>query len=125
VPAAAAGATAPPVGPPPQLHSAVDALAGGLLRQEDGRRLARALDTLPFYERTALVLLVQQGYSYQEIAAAMDTPISTIRTRLWRACRRLRAHVVTVDAAPPRPRPSCGAPEGARRCVPQQWPAVR
>jgi RNA polymerase sigma-70 factor (ECF subfamily) len=94
-------AAAPPVRPPPPPDSAVEDPACGLLRQEDGHRLTRALDTLPFYERTALQLLVQQGCSYQEIAAVMDTPVSTVRTRLWRACHRLRAHVVAGDAAAP------------------------
>ena len=65
-----------------------------VLGQESARRLDRALDTLPFYERTALQLLVHQGCSYQDIAAKMDTPISTVRTRVSRACHRLRAHVV-------------------------------
>jgi RNA polymerase sigma-70 factor (ECF subfamily) len=73
-----------------------------LLRQEAARGLDRVLDTLPFYERTALILLVQQGCSYQDIATVMDTPVSTVRTRLWRACHRLRAHVAAMDAAPPR-----------------------
>jgi DNA-directed RNA polymerase specialized sigma24 family protein len=44
-----------------------------LLRQEAGRVLEQALGTLPFYERTALVWLMQYGCSYQEIAARMDT----------------------------------------------------
>jgi RNA polymerase sigma-70 factor (ECF subfamily) len=71
-----------------------------LLQQEAGRVLDQALDTLPFYERTALQLLVQQGCSYPDIAAVMDTPLSTVRTRLWRACHRLRTRIVAVDAAP-------------------------
>src|SRR4249920_1839324 len=69
-----------------------DAPGAVLLRQEAAHVLEQALNRLPFYERTALRLLVQQGCSYQDIATAMDTPISTVRTRLWRACHRLRAH---------------------------------
>jgi RNA polymerase sigma factor (sigma-70 family) len=107
-------ASAPPVWPPPPPDSAVADPACGLLRQEDGHRLARALDTLPFYEQTALRLLVQQGCSYQEIATLMDTPISTVRTRLWRACHRLRAYVVAGDTAQPRQRASRGSTGRAR-----------
>jgi len=88
-----------------------------VLGQEAERRLAVALDTLPFYEQTTLRLLVQQGCSYQEIAMLMDTPISTVRTRLWRACHRLRAHVVAEDAAPPRQRFSRVSAGSARRGV--------
>ena len=91
-----------------------------LLRQEAGQVLEQALDTLPFYERTVLRLLVQQGCSYQEIAAVMDTPISTVRTRLWRACHRLRTHVMAKDAAPPRQRAACVSAECARRGAHQQ-----
>jgi len=91
-----------------------------LLQQEAGHVFEQALGTLPFYERTALQLLVQQGYSYPDIAAVMDTPLSTVRTRLWRACHRLRAYVVAVDTAPPRPRLSRGSAGSARRRVPPQ-----
>ena len=82
-----------------------------LLRQETERVLDQALDTLPFYERTALKLHVQQGYSYRDIAQAMDTPLSTVRTRLWRACQRLRTHGAAQEATPaggPSPRVPAG-----------------
>jgi RNA polymerase sigma-70 factor (ECF subfamily) len=90
-------AATPPALPCPPLDSEEDDPAYVVLGQESARLLARALDTLPFYERTALRLLVQQGFSYQDIAAMMDTPISTVRTRVSRACHRLRAHVGAVD----------------------------
>jgi RNA polymerase sigma factor (sigma-70 family) len=111
-------AAAPPVLPPPHPGSDVDDPERGVLRQEDGHRLARALDTRPFYERTTLWLLVQQSCSYQEIAAVMDTPISTVRTRISRACHRLHARVMAVDTAPPRPRPVRGSAGQARRRAP-------
>ena len=95
-------AATPPVLPRPPLDSDADDPAHVVLDQESASRLARAMDTLPFYERTALQLLVHQGCSYQDIATLMDTPISTVRTRVSRACHRLRAHVVAVDAASPR-----------------------
>jgi len=82
-----ASRTLTPAGPTDRQTAAPEIL---LLWQEAGQVLDQALDTLPFYERTALQLLVQQGCSYQEIATVMDTPISTVRTRLWRACQRLR-----------------------------------
>jgi RNA polymerase sigma factor (sigma-70 family) len=66
-----------------------------LLRQEYGCTLTRALEALPLYERTALMLLVRQGYSPQEIAAATGVPASTVRTRVARARQRLRTRVAT------------------------------
>jgi RNA polymerase sigma-70 factor (ECF subfamily) len=62
-----------------------------MLRQEHGRHVARAVETLPIAERTALTLLVERGWSYQDIAAATGDPISTVRTRVSRARQRLRA----------------------------------
>ena len=85
-----------------------------LLCQESGRVLDRALGTLPFYEGTALELLIQHGCSYQDIAAVMETPVSTVRTRVWRACQRLRARVAALDALPPHPR-SAPVPTGSSR----------
>jgi RNA polymerase sigma factor (sigma-70 family) len=64
---------------------------GVMLRREHGRHVARAVDTLPISERTALILLVEQGWSYQDIAAATGDPVSTVRTRVSRARQRLRA----------------------------------
>jgi RNA polymerase sigma-70 factor (ECF subfamily) len=110
-------AATPPVLSRPPLDSDADDPAHVVLDQESARRLARAIDTLPFYERTALQLRVHQGCSYQDIAAVMDTPISTVRTRIARACHRLRAHVVAVDATSPRPRPCRTSAARARRCT--------
>ena len=78
-----------------------------LLHQESRRRLTRALDALPFSERTTLGLLLQQGCAYQDIAAVLDIPVSTVRTRVSRACQRLRSLVATSDSLPPRDRPTC------------------
>jgi len=84
---------------PPAVHQEghPESLEDILMRQEYGGHLARALDTLPVYERMALLLFVQHGYSYTDIAAEMDTPVSTVRTRLWRACHRLRSHLAALD----------------------------
>jgi RNA polymerase sigma-70 factor (ECF subfamily) len=73
-----------------------------LLCQESGRILAQALDALPYHERTTMVLLMQHGCSYQEIATRLDTPLSTVRTHAARACIRLRALVAALDATPQR-----------------------
>jgi RNA polymerase sigma-70 factor (ECF subfamily) len=87
-------AMTPPALPRPPLDSEEDDPARVVQGQESARCLTRALDILPFYERTALRLLVHQGCSYQDIAAKMDTPVSTVRTWVSRACHRLREHVV-------------------------------
>ena len=68
----------------------------GFLRQEYGGVLSRVLDALPHAERTAISLLLQ-GSSYQEIATATGDPESTIRTRVARACQRLKTRIAALE----------------------------
>lgn len=53
-----------------------------------------AIDALPEDLRTAIVLRELEGLSYEEIAATMDCPVGTVRSRIFRAReaidRRLR-----------------------------------
>ena len=71
-----------------------------LLRQEHEDILARLLDALPLGERTAITLVLVQGCSYQEIAALTGDPVSTIRTRVSRACQRLRMRIAVWEQSP-------------------------
>lgn len=69
-------------------------LAGGgeSVEQQAIRRQAidRALAALPVELRTAVVLHDVEGLEYHEIAEAMDIPIGTVMSRIFRARRRLR-----------------------------------
>lgn len=56
-----------------------------LLRDEIANNVQAALDDLPEELRTAVVLREFEGMSYEEIAAAMDCPIGTVRSRIFRA----------------------------------------
>lgn len=49
----------------------------------------RALDELPDEERTLIRLAHFDGLSHAEIAARLDVPISTVKSRTFRAHRRL------------------------------------
>ncbi len=53
-----------------------------------------AMDALPEDLRTAIMLRELEGLSYEEIAASMDCPVGTVRSRIFRAReaidRRLR-----------------------------------
>lgn len=51
--------------------------------------IAAALDKLPDEMRTALVMCIIEGLSYQEIAEVMDCPVGTIRSRIARARLKL------------------------------------
>jgi RNA polymerase sigma-70 factor (ECF subfamily) len=56
-----------------------------LLSDEIARTVQSALDELPEDLRTAIVLREFDGLSYEEIATAMDCPIGTVRSRIFRA----------------------------------------
>jgi len=52
--------------------------------------VAEAIAELPDGERDALLLLVWEELSYDEIASALQIPVGTVRSRLNRARRRIR-----------------------------------
>ncbi|NLG76341.1 MAG: sigma-70 family RNA polymerase sigma factor, partial [Xanthomonadaceae bacterium] len=45
----------------------------------------KAMEQLPEDLRTAIVLRELEGLSYEEIAEAMDCPVGTVRSRIFRA----------------------------------------
>jgi RNA polymerase sigma-70 factor (ECF subfamily) len=56
-----------------------------LLNQEIIDTIKTAIDKLPEEMRTAIMLREFEGMSYEEIAAAMDCPVGTVRSRIFRA----------------------------------------
>lgn len=64
-----------------------------LSRKELGVRLHRALQHLPFDQRTALVLREIEGLRYDEIAFSLGLPVGTVKSRLTRARQALRAEL--------------------------------
>jgi RNA polymerase sigma-70 factor, ECF subfamily len=74
----------------------VDQLVDAVDAKELWPRIADAVAQLPDEERDALVLYVWEDLSYEEIAAALDVPVGTVRSRLNRArtsMRELRASI--------------------------------
>jgi RNA polymerase sigma-70 factor (ECF subfamily) len=61
-----------------------------LAQKELAAQLQRALDSLPFDQRTAIVLREVDGLSYEEIAFSLGVAIGTVKSRLTRARRALR-----------------------------------
>ena len=57
---------------------------------ETRERLRRALATLPLHYRSPLLLHAVDGWSYQEIAQALDCQIGTVKSRIFRARRQLQ-----------------------------------
>ena len=56
-----------------------------MLTEEIGEVVRRSIAALPEDLRTAITLREFEGMSYEEIAQAMDCPIGTVRSRIFRA----------------------------------------
>jgi RNA polymerase sigma factor (sigma-70 family) len=69
------------------LFSEVDARLDASRRWTD---VAAAIATLPQGERDTLLLFAWEGMPYDQIAAALEVPVGTVRSRLNRARGRLR-----------------------------------
>jgi RNA polymerase sigma factor (sigma-70 family) len=61
-----------------------------LARKERGEILHRAIEKLPFDQRTILLLKEIDGLSYEEISTTLDLPLGTVKSRLARARKSLR-----------------------------------
>jgi RNA polymerase sigma-70 factor (ECF subfamily) len=70
-----------------------------LAQKELAVRLQRALDGLPFDQRTAVVLREVDGLSYEEIAYSLGVAIGTVKSRLTRARQALRLELGEVRNA--------------------------
>ena len=94
---------------PPDTDSENDDYAGHVDARQDpavdawyavrDAELAHALDQLPPVQR-AVLLLYAQGFSQSEIAARLDEPLGTVKSRMRRALCRLRETLPTfgIDA---------------------------
>lgn len=59
-------------------------------RRERRRAVLRALHELPEQQRAMIVLFDIQGHSYEEIAALLELPLGTVKSRLNRARLAMR-----------------------------------
>jgi RNA polymerase sigma-70 factor (ECF subfamily) len=53
------------------------------------QRLGRALDELPDRLRLVILLTAIEGHSVDEVAALLDVPAGTVKSRLFAARKRL------------------------------------
>lgn len=58
--------------------------------QQLQQQVAGALDALPPVQRSVVNLAYYHGMGYDEIAAIMDCPVNTVKTRMFNARARLR-----------------------------------
>lgn len=96
-----------------------------LLMRERERELRQALVTLPEANRTALMMHVWGGYSYEEIAGVTGVRVTTVEGRIHRAKRQLRRLLRDDDAAfqdPARRGPADTKPTEQRRTTMPEIP---
>jgi RNA polymerase sigma-70 factor (ECF subfamily) len=63
-------------------------------RSERERRIERAVSRLPEFQRAMMVMYHAELMSYEDIAAALDMPVGTVKSRLNRARLTLREMLV-------------------------------
>ncbi len=64
-----------------------------LLREEIAQVVSKALAQLPEDIRQAITLREMEGLSYEEIAEVMNTPVGTVRSRIFRAREAIDARL--------------------------------
>ncbi|MBS7458645.1 RNA polymerase sigma factor [Coralloluteibacterium stylophorae] len=64
------------------------------------RAALAAFDALPAAQRALLLMVTVEGFSYREVAQALDVPLGTVMSRLARARQALRA---LTEGEQPRP----------------------
>ena len=68
-----------------------------LNQRQRNAALRRAVDRLPADQRSVIELTFFEEFSYQEIAAIMECPENTVKTRMFHARRKLRRWLETID----------------------------
>lgn len=71
-------------------------------RKLDAQRLLEEIDKLPEEYRMAVLLCDVEELSYEEAADAMEVPIGTVRSRLFRGRSRLKERIGAALAEEPR-----------------------
>jgi RNA polymerase sigma factor (sigma-70 family) len=77
----------------PPLEQAPDIAEAASARVDQERAMSEvlaALSVLSEKDRDAFILYVAQDQTYEEVAAALDIPVGTVRSRLHRARKKLR-----------------------------------
>ena len=65
--------------------SSFDDIESAVIHNESLEEISNFIDSLPESLKTAFVLRESEGKSYEDIAAITETPIGTVRSRIFRA----------------------------------------
>jgi len=74
----------------------VDTPEAVTLRDEVHETIEQTIRSLPDDLRTAIILREIEGMSYEEIADAMDCPVGTVRSRIFRAREAISKKIVPL-----------------------------
>jgi RNA polymerase sigma-70 factor, ECF subfamily len=80
------------------LHEVEPDIQTEVLSHVEAIRLNTALRQLPAEQSTAIAMAYYQDLSHTKIAAALDVPLGTIKSRIRDGMRRLRAQLEVSDA---------------------------
>ena len=83
--------------PEPDHAGHADLVAARVTAAAMHRMLAAALAGLLDGDRDVLLLVAWEGLTYDEVARALAIPVGTVRSRLNRARRQVRAALATTD----------------------------
>jgi len=85
-----------PESDPPELSTG-HARAFGMAGVEISLAVEQALTALSGEQREAVVLKVCEGFKFEEIAAIVDAPVSTVKSRVYTALEVMRGALAPVD----------------------------
>lgn len=88
------------------------------------RDLERAITQLPEEQRSVILLVGLEGMRYEEVAAVLDVPVGTIRSRLSRGREALRRLTGTAEAVISESKRPCGPPRLSRGPAPRSQVTV-
>ncbi|WP_326632146.1 RNA polymerase sigma factor [Nonomuraea fuscirosea] len=80
-----------------EVESPADRVAAGVSAQAVRGELAGALAALPAKDRDVLLLIAWGDLTYEEVARALGIPVGTVRSRLNRGRRKVRAALGDIN----------------------------
>lgn len=80
-------------------HDVLDFETSGSRSDDDVLWVRQALQRLDEQDREIVMLREYEQLSYEEIAALLNVPVNTVRSRLFRARMALKNHLKPVEAA--------------------------